>query len=93
LADVREIERAERDIDDAVCAEYDDEPDETPHNRTLPFFTLCFVARVRDELKHAPEEHDECDRRKKQDYRIDNLHDDFPEERVEYGHLSADLNA
>jgi hypothetical protein len=89
LTNVREIEGAERDIDNAVCAEYDDEPNETPHNRALPLFTLRFIARVRDELKHAPEKHDERDRRKKQDYRIDNLHDDFPEERVEYGHLSA----
>lgn len=88
-----EIERAERDVDDAVRAEDDDEPNETPHNRTLPFFTLRLVTRMRNELKHTPEEYNERDRRKKQDYRIDNLLDDFPEERVEYDHLPADLNA
>ncbi|MDP2655341.1 MAG: hypothetical protein Q8P17_02140 [bacterium] len=48
MADVREIERAERDIDDAVRAEYDDEPDEAPHNRALALFTLRFITGVRD---------------------------------------------
>lgn len=99
LANVRKIEGAKCDIDDAVRAEDDDEPNETPHNRALPLFTLRFIARMRDELKHAPEEHDERDRCEKQDYRIDDLRNDLPEKCVEYAncangcHLPADVDA
>ena len=80
--DVREIERAERDIDETVRAEYDDEPDKPPHNGQLPFFALRFIARMRDELEHAPEEHHERSRGEEQDEGIDDLLDDLREERV-----------
>src|SRR3989344_663543 len=44
------IKRAERDVDDAVCAEDDDEPNEAPENRLLPFplrlFVSCFANKL-----------------------------------------------
>ncbi len=82
----RDAEGAEREIDDAVRAKDDHEPDDAPHNRLLPFGALRLVSRVCDELKYAPNEDHERTRREEQDKRINNLHDDLVEKRVESGH-------
>ena len=53
-------ERAEREVDDAVRAEDDDEPDDAPHDGLFTLRTLRFISRMRDELKHSPDEEDKC---------------------------------
>ena len=45
---------------------------------------------MRDELEYTPEEYDECAGGEEQDDRIDDFHDDAPEELIEYVHLSID---
>ena len=91
-------EGAERDINNAVCAEDDNKPDDAPHDGSLPFGSLRFIPRSLDEFKHAPKEEDKSRGREKQDKRIDYLYDDAPEKFVENGwnlpyHLLANLNA
>lgn len=83
--DRRDAERAECDVDDAVCAEDDNEPDDAPHNRAATLLPLPLVPRSLDEFEYAPDEDDERARREKQDYRINNLHDDLREKFVENG--------
>ena len=87
--DIREIECPEREIDDAVCAEDDDESHEPPEDSLAALLALIPFSRPLDELIHAPEEDDERARREKQDDGVYDLYDNLPEERVElFEHLS-----
>ena len=70
-------ESAERDINNAVCAEDDNKPDDAPHDGSLPVGSLRFIPRSLDEFKHAPKEEDKSRGREKQDKRIDYLRDDL----------------
>lgn len=79
-----EVESPERNVDDAVCPENDGKPDNAPEDSVLTLFALPLVSRMRDELEHAPNEHDKRARREKQNYRIDNLYDDLPEKFIEF---------
>ena len=86
LLNCRYAEGGEDDIDDAVRAKDDDEPDEPPHNRASALLALRLVARMRDKFKYAPEKDDERHPRKQQYERIDDLRNNLPEKGVECGH-------
>ena len=70
------VERAQSEIDDAVRAKDDDEPDKTPEERLSRLCPLRVIARMEDELKPTPDKEDERRSGEQEDNRVDYLNHD-----------------